>query len=411
MTAPSTTASHAAPRPIAPLTALLLLVGYFALQPLSTDFYLPSLPSLVGKFGTTVARVQLTLSVFIAGFGLGQLLLGPVSDRYGRRPVLLGGVATYFVACVVCAAAVSIEMLIAGRLLQAMGVSAAVVAARAIVRDLHAPADGARVLAKANAFMTIALLLGPITGGFLETHYGFRATFAVIGLIAAVLFVFTWRLMSETIPRRNPDAIRIAPMLGIYRAIAVNRVFWAYTLAMSASYGGLFAFLSGSSFVLLKILGVSAQAYGFAFAITVVGYFIGTMICRRLIGAIGIRRTMVRAGLIQVAAGVAMAGLALAGVLHPLAILIPQFFYNVAHAMTTPCTQAGAIAPFPHNAGAAAALMGFVQMLVAACVGAWIGASYDGTVLPLTLTVCAGSICTWLVAQVLVARWGRVDGR
>ncbi len=400
--------AHAA-RAYAPPTVLLLLVGYFALQPLSTDFYLPSLPGMVGRLDTTVARVQFTLSVFIAGFGIGQLVLGPVSDRYGRRPVLLGGIVSYLVASIVCALALNVEMLIAGRLMQAVGVSAAIVGARAIVRDLHAPADGARVLTQVNAFMTLVLLAGPITGGFLESHFGFRATFGTLVLIAALLLFFTWRRMRETIAERNPHAVSLAPMLAAYRRIAANRVFWAYTLAMAASYGGMFAFLSGSSFVLLKILGMSAQAYGFAFAVAVIGYFLGTQLCRRWIVSLGIRRTLVRAGLIQVGAGASMAGFALGGLHDPLAILVPQFFYNMAHAITTPCSQAGAIAPFPQNAGAAAALMGFVQMLVAAGVGIWIGASYDGTVLPLTLTIAAGSLCTWLVAQFVVAHWGRVD--
>lgn len=409
--APATVAA-APPRrhTIAPLTVLLLLVGFFSLQPLSTDFYLPSLPGLVTRFGTTVAKVQLTLSVFVAGFGVGQLVLGPVSDRWGRRPVLLGGIAAYVIASLACALALSIEMLIAGRLLQAIGACACMVGARAIVRDLHAPAEGARVLAQSNGLMTVALVSGPIAGGLLEQRYGFRATFLALTLIALALLGATWRHLRETSPLGNSDAIRLAPMLAVYRRIGGNRTFWAYTLAMSTSYGGLFAFLAGSSFVFVKVLGLSPQQYGFAFAVVVIGYLGGTVACRKLVAAIGIRRTMLRAGALQALAGVAMAALALGGAHHVLAILIPQFFYNFAHAMTTPCCQAGAIAPFPNNAGTAAALMGFVQMAVAAAMGVWVGASYDGTVHPLTLTIGAAALCTLFASRVLIARWGRLDG-
>lgn len=392
-----------------PRRIMLLLVGYFALQPLSTDFYLPSLPSLQGIFGTSVARVQLTLSVFMAGFGIGLLALGPISDRYGRRPVLLAGIGTYLAASLGCALAVSIEMLIACRLLQAVGVSASVVGARAIVRDLHAPADGARVLARANGLMTVAIIGGPLAGGLLEEYFGFRATFAALALIAATLLVLTRRRLNETATQRNHDATRIAPMLAIYRGIATTPVFWAYTVAMATSYGGLFAFLSGSSFVLVRVYGLSPAAYGLAFAFAVVGYLFGTFACRRSISTVGIRGTMLRASVLQAAAGMTMAGLALGGVRHVLAILLPQFVYNFAHAMTTPSCQAGAVAPFPHCAGAAAALTGFVQMAVAAGVSVWIGLSYDGTPLPLALTVAAGSLGTLVASHGLIARWGRVD--
>src|SRR5512137_1831271 len=168
-------------------TAVVLIGCFLMLQPLATDFYLASLPGLTRTFAAQIATVQLTLSVFILTFGTMQLVIGPLSDRIGRQPVILGGLALYLLASFACALAPSIELLIAARALQAVGCCAAVVVARAIVADVFDPLHGAKVMAQASTLLAIGPLLGPILGSWLEVRYGFRATFAVVALFAAVL--------------------------------------------------------------------------------------------------------------------------------------------------------------------------------------------------------------------------------
>lgn len=393
------------------VAALWLLTGFFALQPLSTDFYLPALPGIATALDVSAAQAQLTLSVFVAMFAVGQLFIGPLVDRFGRRPVVIGGGALHLAGSVVCMVAPAIDVLIAGRVLQAFGACASVVGARAIVRDCYAPTEGARILARANSWMSIALLIGPILGGALESHWGFRGVFGALAVIGLWLVVAGLRGLPETVPQRNPHALRVRPLLEAYASIARTPTFWAYTFGMAASYGGLFAFLSGGPFVLIKLMGVSAAAFGLWFGVVVVGYIIGAVLCQRWSRTLGLRTTLLRAGIMQAVAGTSMLALLGLGIMHPLAVMLPQALFNLAHGLTTPCCQAGATAPFPDKAGSAVALMGFVQMAVAALVGVTISHALDHSALPLALGVAAGGWTACLGGRWLLMRWGGAHQR
>ena len=393
---------------LGPATLLWLTAGLLMLQPLATDLYLPALPGIAGYFGVGVATVQWTLSIFVATFGAWQLVAGPLSDRFGRYPVVVAGALVYCAASVLAMLAPTIEVLIGARLLQAAGACSCLVGARGIVRDLRSPTEGARLLASASTIMSIAPLAGPVIGAYLFVAFGWRSAFAVLAAFSLLLAAVAATRLAETNRRRNPDALRLRPMLRTYLEVARSPAFRAYTLASTATYGGLFAFISGSSFVLMKVLGISAVAFGASFATMVAGYLIGTLVCSRLVAHRGLQQTVCAGAALQAVAGLAMAALAAAGVHVPASIVVPMFFYGIAHGMIQPTAQAGAMAPFPHSAGAAAALMGFVMMVAAALVGFWIGASYDGTMLPLSFTVCAASLASALVAFTVVRRHGDV---
>ena len=389
-------------------TVMLLTAGLSMLQPLSTDLYLPTLPAIASHFDASVATVQWTLSVFIAVFGAWQLVAGPLTDRYGRYPFITLGAAVYAAASLLCMAAPSMAVLVLGRALQALGACTCLVGARGVVRDLYTPSEGARMLASAATIMSFAPLLGPILGAQLAGAFGWRAAFAALAVFSLSLAVFAGLKLKETNTRPNPQALALGPMLRTYRQVLRSPAFRAYTLAAASTYAGLFAFISGSSFVLMRTLGQSATAYAFSFSTMVAGYLVGTLFCRRLLPRHGMQRTIAVGASLQVLAGFAMAALALAGVHAPAAIAAPMFFYGLSHGIVQPPAQSGAVAPFPGNAGAAAALLGFSMMLIAACVGAWMGASYNGTVYPLTLTVAACSLATALIAFTLVRRHGDV---
>jgi len=385
-------------------TLLWLTAGLMMLQPLATDLYLPTLPGIATYFDVGVATVQWTLSIFVATFGAWQLVAGPLSDRYGRYPVVVTGALVYCAASLLAMLAPTIEVLIGARLLQAAGACSCLVGARAIVRDLRSPAEGARLFASASTIMSFAPLLGPLLGAYLYVAFSWRSAFAVLAAFSLLLAVAAATQLKETNRHRNPQALRLKPMLRTYMNVARSPAFRAYTVSATATYGGLFAFISGSSFVLIRVLGTSAVAFGAAFATMVAGYLIGTLICRQLVASHGLQKTICAGAALQAAAGLTMALLVAAGVYGPASIVAPMFFYGIAHGMIQPTAQAGAMAPFPHSAGAATALMGFVMMLTASLVGVWIGASYDGTLFPLALTICAASLASALIAFTVV-RW------
>jgi MFS transporter, DHA1 family, multidrug resistance protein len=387
---------------------LVLLVGLLAVQPASTDLYLASLPTITTALGTTAAVATWTLSALVGSFGLSQLFIGPLSDRYGRRPVLIAGLAVYCLASIAAIYSPTIYVLIALRMLQGVGVACAFVCGRGLIRDLFAPEAGARVMARAFSFMALVPLVGPFLGGLLDASVGWGGPFAALALLSAAVWLLVLLTLPETNPHKNSSATQLLPLLRNYATIARHPVFASYTSATIASYAGLFAFITGSSFVLIGVFGLSRPLYGLAFGLATLGYLTGTMFCRRSIARVGVQATVRRGGVVSLLSGSFMAGLALAGVYHPLALLLPQFGYMFAHGLVQPCGQAGCIAPFPKMAGAASALNGALQMAVAVGVGAWMGASFNNTPVPLALTVFAASVCVAITAIWGVGRYGEL---
>lgn len=372
-----------------PTTVLWLIAGCLMLQPLSTDLYLASLPHLATDFGVTPAAVQQTLSLFVIGFGVAQLVSGPLSDRFGRRPVLLWGLAIYAFASLACALAPTLDLLVAARFVQAVGCCTAIVVARALIRDVYTPAEGAQMIAKASSLLSIAPLVGPVLGGYLQVWFGWRAAFVFHTLFCIALGIAAWRLLHETNHHPNPRATHPGTLAATYRRIASADSFWAWALPGALSYAVIFTYISGSSFVLIDVLGVPTEIYGYCFAFGVSGYLLGTLACRRLLARIGLARALRLGTTLSLAAGLLFAALALAGAHHWTVVLLCQFLAMGAHGINFPCAQSGAVAPFPRDAGAAAGLLGFVTMVAALVTGTWVGMSHDGTLLPLALTSAA----------------------
>jgi DHA1 family bicyclomycin/chloramphenicol resistance-like MFS transporter len=386
-----------------PTTLLWLVTGCLMLQPLSTDLYLASLPNLASDFATTPAAVQQTLSLFVFGFGTAQLVSGPLSDRYGRRPVLIGGLALYLLSGFACALAPSLELLVAARFAQAIGCCTAVVVARAIIREAYSPVDGAHVLAKASSLLALAPILGPILGGYLQVSFGWRAAFVALGLAGLAVWIAALRRMKESNGRLNPEAMRPGKLVAIYLDVMRTPAFWAYSLPGAISYASIFVFISGTPFVLIKVLGVPTQYYGYLFAIGVCGYLGGTLICRRLLTRVGVARVLKLGTSVGLVGGLGFLALVLAGVSHWTLVVGAQFVVMTAHGINFPCAQSGSLAPFSQQAGAAAGLFGCLTMYAALLAGMWVGGSHDGTLLPLASISATVAVMlfggTWLLAR------------
>ena len=400
-TPPHALATPAAMSPGLVVVVLALLLG---IQPVTTDLYLPALPALTEGFGASVAQAQLTLTTLLLAFGVSQLVWGPLSDRFGRRPVLLWGLSAYTLASIGCALAPSMPLLIVWRTVQGAAMGAAVMGARAIVRDLYTPETGARVMSKGlTGLGIIACLCAPL-GGLLSDLLGWRYALTALALFgAAALTLVAWRFQ-ESVPQKNPMALRPGTLVSTWVTILRNPTFLTWSALSTASYAGLFTFLACSSFVFIKVLGLSRTQYGVVMFSMAFSYILGTLMCRRLLPRFGLRRTVAIAGMFSFAGGTSMGLLALAGVQRGWAIMLPFYLFMLAHGVHQPCSQSGAVGPFPQAAGAASALNGFLMMIAAFGVGGWVGTRLDGTVFALTNGIWFWSVCiailAWTVVQV-----------
>jgi DHA1 family bicyclomycin/chloramphenicol resistance-like MFS transporter len=402
---PTLPTTATAARPHVPLGlaafALALLLG---LQPVTTDVYLPALPMLTRALGAPMHTAQLTMSALILAFGVAQMVWGPVSDRIGRRPVLLLGLSLYTAASLGCTLAGSIETLVVWRVLQGAALAAAIVCARAIVRDLYEPTEGARVMALALSGLGVIALAGPLLGGAAALAFGWRGPLALVAAVGLATTAFVaWRL-PETLARPNPQATRLAPLMRQWGAIGRHPVFVAWALLVACTYGGLFTILAASSFVYMDVLGLSPAAYGAAMALGSAVYIAGTFVCRRWILRHGMAGAVQRGGFVTLAAGLLMAAFAAMGLQTLWAVLLPHVLFVFGHGVHQPCGQAGVVGPFPRSAGVASALAGLVLALVAFAIGRWLGWSLDGSTRPLAWGVAFWALLTSTVAWTLVPR-------
>ncbi|WP_366654175.1 multidrug effflux MFS transporter [Fodinicurvata sp. EGI_FJ10296] len=388
-TAPTDTASGgAAPRQdrfaVAALLTLLVAFG-----PMSTDLYLPALPSIVAHFDSDVPTVQLTLSVFLVGFAVAQLLYGPLSDRFGRRPVILGGIVIFTLSSIACALAPTVEALIAARFCQAVGACCGPVLGRAVVRDIYGRDRAATVLAYMAMAMGVAPAIGPVVGGILTSWFGWTSNFWLLTGFGGAMLTATMIVLAESNRYLDPTATQPARLLRNYRTLLSHRPYLVYVAIVACLYSGIFSFISGSSYVFIDGLGLTPTQFGLCFASIVVGYMMGSFVAGRVSSRLGVDR-MLAIGLSVCLAGAApMVVLAATGVFTIMSVIVPFFVFMVGVALSLPNAMAGAVGPFPRMAGLASSLLGFFQMGTAAIVGIGVGLFTDGSPLPMAAAVFA----------------------
>jgi DHA1 family bicyclomycin/chloramphenicol resistance-like MFS transporter len=357
----------------------------------STDLYLPSLPAMVDYFGVDVSLVQLTLSVFAIGMALGMVLHGPLSDRFGRRPVVLGGLSLYCVASVACVLAPDINFLIAARFVQALGACGGIVVGRAIVRDVHGVEGSARMLSYMTSAMALAPALAPILGGWLHVAFGWWANFLVLVGFGAVMLFGVAVFLRETNAHRDPSAISPIAMGRNYLTLLGNRIYLGHALVVAFTFGGLFSFISGSSFVIIDVLGVDTRNFGFVFFFFAMSYTLGAIWGGRVSRRLGLA-WLINLGLgVSLVADLSGAALAWMGVESIWTVMPFICGHSLACAFIMPNGMAGAIGPFPRMAGAASSLLGFTQMAVGSIAGYAVGVFHDGTTRSLmtSIGICA----------------------
>lgn len=378
---------------------ILILGAVVAIGPLSIDMYLPGLPALQRHFQTDAAATQLSLAVFFAGLATGQLVYGPVSDRFGRKKPLLFGLTIYIVATLGCALAPSMSTLIGLRFLQALGGCAGVVMTRAMVRDRFEPQDMARILSLLLLVIGVAPILAPLLGSFVLETLGWQAIFYVQAVFGLACLAAVALYIEET--HCPQDAIlSFRSALASYAHLLSHRRFMGYALAGGTAQGGMFAYIAASSFVFIEVYGLTPSSYAVIFGTNAFGLIAAAQVNRWLLGHFAAQNVLRAAigvyfvsGLVLLVASVTQLG-GLPGILLPLWICITSLGF------TFPNSVAAAMAPFGDRAGAASGLLGTLQFLIAGTTATLVGHWYDGSAIPMAVVI---TLCG-LTANLLL-RW------
>ncbi|WP_459614449.1 Bcr/CflA family multidrug efflux MFS transporter [Bordetella sp. 2513F-2] len=382
-----------------PLRVLLILSALMAFASISTDIYLPAMPALAADFGAGTGRVELTLSAFLIGFSLGQLLWGPIGDRMGRRLPIMAGLVLFMLGSIGCALSDSVSQMLGWRVVQALGACAGPVLARAMVRDLYARDQSARMMSTLMLIMGIAPLVGPLAGGQILAVWSWRGIFWILALFGA-LALAALRYLPETLP---PDRRVTAPLHGVFRdylALIRDPKLIRYALSGGFFYGAIYAFLAGTPFAYIDYYGVSPQAYGLLFGLNILGMMAANFLNSRLVMRLGSER-MLRLGAWVVAmAGALLLATTYFGLGGLAGLVVPLFFFVSMNGFIVANSVAGALSSFPQQAGSASALVGATHFGCGVLSAAMVGWFADGT--PWTMgwimAACAGGCLLSMLA-------------
>lgn len=378
-----------------PLSLVLVILPLFGV-----DLVLSSMPVFGREFGAGAAATQATLSVFALGFALMHLILGPLADRYGRKPCLIVGLLLYTGASVACALATSIETLIAARFVQALGAGAGPLVARAVIRDVYGASGAGRMMGFVMAFFGVGAIVTPILGGLVVDALGWRANFYVAAAYGVFLLAASLALLPETMPAHAPGAA-LARFGRGFGALLVDRRFIVVAASGCLIASAMFTWIAGSSFVVQDVFGHSATTHGFVYAGTVAGFVVMSLFSARLAPRLGSYRLLSIGSVVAAAGG--LAGIALgAGVALTLfLVLAAMALMAMGHGFMLPQSMAASVAPFPQRAATASALFGFLQYGFNSVIVMVNGALYDGSAVPMLGIVAALTVAAAVLYALL----------
>ena len=382
---------------------LILILGLLtAIGPLSIDMYLPAFPDIAKGLHTSVSSVMLSLSSFFVGISAGQLIYGPLLERYGRKKPLYFGLAIYALSSLACATALSVHTLIIFRLFQALGGCVGMVAARAMVRDLFAVEDIAKVFSTLMLVVAISPIIAPTLGGYITLFFGWRYIFGVLIAVISLIIIGVYFLLPES---KKPDpnfSLRPGSILTNFATIIKNPQFGIYTFTGAVAYAGLYAYISGSPYVFMILFKVSEKYYGWIFAIVAAGLIGSSQFNNFLLRKYNSQQIIKWALYTQNTIGIILASTSLLGFgeLYSTTILI--FMFLCCQGFIFPNASALSMAPFGHNAGSASALMGFIQMSIGALISAIVSFLQNGTSMPM-----AGVMSLCSIGASLILSFGR----
>ena len=384
---------------------IVLLAAVSALGPVGMQILLPALPVIKETFSVSNDVAQLTLSLSMLAIAIGTLVYGPLSDKYGRKPVMLVGIVITLVGSAVCFIADSIVLLISGRFIQAFGGAVGLVLARAIVRDVYGPEEAARVIATLVMVMVVLPMMSPALGGELMQQFGFESVFIVIALASAIAFIFLLLWLPETLTKPVPFE-GVKSMFITFSKLFASRAFCGYAFCVTFVSVVFFSFISAAPEIMVSVLNRPPTEYGYYFIMIPVGFMSGNYVARHFGGEISID------SMISIGASIGVFGIVVAIILQilglstPLALFLPIAFAVFGNGITLPNAQAAAINEFPEYAGTASGLTGFLQMGISSVAAQVVALIFNETVYPL--------LCMMLVASIIslvTFRWGVLNFR
>jgi DHA1 family bicyclomycin/chloramphenicol resistance-like MFS transporter len=377
---------------------LILILGLMsAIGPLSIDMYLPAFPSIAAGLNSSIERVTLSLSSFFIGISIGQLIYGPLLERYGRKIPLYVGLGLYALASFACASATSVEMLILFRFLQALGGCVGMVASRAMVRDLFDVKDNAKVFSTLMLVIAVSPIIAPTLGGFITTYLGWRYIFGMLIIVIAMIIAGVYFLLPDS---KGPDvnySLKPTAILSGFATILKHPQFILYTFSGAVASAGLYSFISGSPFVFIDYFKVSQQHYGWMFGLVASGLIGSSQLNSYFLKKYNSDQIIKVALYVQSAVAIVLVGTALLGVASVVSTVVLVFLFLCCQGYIFPNASALSMAPFGHNAGNASALMGFIQMSVGAFMSAMVSVFHNNTILPMTGVMAFCSLTASLI--------------
>ncbi|MBE7636042.1 Bcr/CflA family efflux MFS transporter [Sneathiella sp. P13V-1] len=375
-----------------------------ALGALSTDMYLPSLPAMQEAFSASVDEVQWTLSAFMIGIAAFQLVVGPISDRFGRKKTLFVGLAVFILASYGCMYANNVVEMTFYRIIQSFGVCTGVVVPRAMVRDLFELKDSAKQLSRIGTIMAVAPAIAPVFGGYIATYYGWQGIFFFLGTYGALVAIILLVSIDESLDDHHKSSLRLRNIISNYADLLKSREYLGYVLTASFCFAGFFTYISSSSFVLITVYELPVDRFGYYFGSVVIGFMTGTLIGPKVTQLSTLRFSLQVGVFVSLFGGSLLLVLFLNGYGSPVMLVVPMIFYNIGVGMVMPQCQAGAMHPFPEKAGAASALSGFIILGVAGLMGALAGNLFNGTEIPMVIIVFVMAIVTFVFFHMTIFR-------
>lgn len=389
---------------------LVLLGVLIAIGPLSIDMYLPGFPAMAKEFAHLPGRPEYTLASFFVGMALGQLLYGPLSDRFGRKPPLYIGLALYTAASLGGAVSASLGELAAWRLLQGLGGCAGMVITRAVIRDRCGVRDSARALSMLMLVMGAAPILAPMLGGQVVAAWGWRAIFWILAGFGAACLVAMRLGLSESHDIRHVPSLSWRRIGGDFRTLLGERAFMGYTLAAGFAMAGFFAYIAGSPHVFIELYRLSASQYGWLFGLNALGFILASQVNAGLTRRIAPTRLLRRALRALAAVALWLAALPLLGTPALAALLAPLSLAIMCLGFIVPNATAAALATHGQRAGTASALMGALQFGLATLTGTVMGLGHGGSPAPLAWIMSACALAAWTCHRLLIHPPGRPKG-
>jgi DHA1 family bicyclomycin/chloramphenicol resistance-like MFS transporter len=382
------------------ISLILILGSLTALSPFSIDMYLPGFPAIAKDLHTTDSKVSLSLTGFFIGIALGQLLYGPLLDRFGRKKPLYFGLSLYILASIGCSMAHDINILIVWRCIQAIGSCAAMVTAMTMVRDLFPIEDNAKVFALLILVLGTSPLVAPTVGGYITAAWGWSYVFIVLAIIGAVIFIASAIGLPNSYQPDPSISLKPAPILRSFATVITEPQFYTYALTGSIAFAGLFAYVSGSPLVFMNVFSVNEKTYGWIFAFLSIGFIassqMNTLLLRRFTS-----QQIVQAILIcYMVLGLAFITLSLTGLLTMPVAIVFLFLLLACVGITNPNATALSLAPFSKNAGTASAVLGALQMGLGAFASAMISLFEKPSTNPMAMVIAISATLGWLVLMV-----------